>query len=135
MQINICRSLGLQYGHTCRCNCTKLRIRFQSKIPIKIKIKINDVWPIQFQWCHDKKIHSTIDQKKNKNEINHQHMYKNVQTEIHHSTSSKLKKKLSLVWNLIDKCWLECTCIIFPLHVLVTIWKCFTVNLGWSGFG
>lgn len=24
-----------------------------------------------------------------KNEINHQHMYKNVQTEIHHSTSSK----------------------------------------------
>lgn len=36
--------------------------------------------------------------KKKKNEINHQHMYKNVQTEIHHSTSSKLKKnKLSLV--------------------------------------
>lgn len=35
--------------------------------------------------------------KKMKNEINHQHMYKNVQTEIHHSTSSKLKKKLSLV--------------------------------------
>lgn len=31
--------------------------------------------------------------KNNKNEINHQHMYKNVQTEIHHSTSSKLKKK------------------------------------------
>lgn len=31
--------------------------------------------------------------KKKKNEINHQHMYKNVQTEIHHSTSSKLKKK------------------------------------------
>lgn len=29
-----------------------------------------------------------------KNEINHQHMYKNVQTEIHHSTSSKLKKKI-----------------------------------------
>lgn len=38
--------------------------------------------------------------KKKKNEINHQHMYKNVQTKIHHSTSSKLKKKtkkLSLV--------------------------------------
>lgn len=31
--------------------------------------------------------------KEKKNEINHQHMYKNVQTEIHHSTSSKLKKK------------------------------------------
>lgn len=34
-----------------------------------------------------------LTRKKMKNEINHQHMYKNVQTEIHHSTSSKLKKK------------------------------------------
>lgn len=57
--------------------------------------------PISMMSWH--KIHSTIDQKKKRikkkekkrTEINHQHMYKNVQTEIHHSTSSKLKKKNS----------------------------------------
>lgn len=73
--------------------------------------------------------------KKIMNEINHQHMYKNVQTEIHHSTSSKLKKKtfpsLKSSWQMLAIMYMHnisitCTCNNLEMF--------YTVNLGWSGF-
>lgn len=60
-----------------------------------------------------------LTRKKKKYEINHQHMYKNVQTEIHHSTSSKLKKKtfpsLKSSWQMLAIMYMynisiTCTC-------------------------
>lgn len=61
-------------------------------------------------------------------------MYKNVQTEIHHSTSSKLKKKNS---SGLKSSW-QMLAIMYMYNISITcdnleMFIYYTVNLGWSG--